>query len=708
MRGGSRHSFRDIILAFVAASHYRDSSLFYIAFGPMKTTALPLRRRFNRFTMQLAGGMMPPAITHWLGVRAISITPEQIGVREGLRAGVAVGSVMLLAWYLDAPLMAWSAFAAFWTCLVDPGGLIRLRLATLLKFGSSGTLITGLLSVASGYGLVPVFIALGICIFICGLARQRGPVATQISVLAAIVAVVAVCYPQTPLGGVHLAGMFVGGSVWAALICIFAWPVDPYVPQRQACAAIFREQANMISRLLLLSEHNALDHDALYHEISSYRRDIRNRIEQARKRVEMLSADVLNSRTHGTLLRTVEAGDRIFVAAMGFEHAAFTAPLPPIARRTAGLIAATLRRAAREIASPQPRPECLTRQIRFLRTAGPRDGDLFARCAHLCADALTDLQQTWRTPAEDGQITTSPSQSKGQNWPTAIFVRHAARLSVAVLIAYAIALWLDLPYAYWAMMAVVVVIQPSVNVTLPRALERVAGSVAGGLLAAVMGVTLPMPVILLLIFPLAAVTIALRGVNYTLCVMFMTQLFVLVTDLVSTTHGWDVALSRAANNTIGSLVGLAACVLLWPGAKAPSLAQQIMAAVSANLRYAMLAAREDKASWNEIEHARREAGTFSTKAEVLYQQTRLEGLRRSDYLRTCGDILFMLRRLAGAANVWWLEYNDASLSLRAEERTALSSLAQAGPLTKKTGLSEADLKEVLSLLTALSVEKSER
>ncbi|MCH4090494.1 FUSC family protein [Acetobacter sp.] len=667
----------------------------------MKTSSLP--RRISRFALQLAGGMMPPALTHWLGVRDISITPEQIGVREGLRAGVAVGSIMLLAWYLNIPIMAWSAFAAFWTCLVDPGGLIRLRLATLLKFGASGTLITGLLSVASGYGLAPVFIALGLCIFLCGLARQRGPVATQISVLAAIVAVVAVCYPQTPLGGAHLAGMFVGGSVWAALICILAWPVDPYVPQRQACAAIFREQANMISRLLLIAEQNVLGHDALYHEISSYRRDIRNRIEQARKRVEMLSADTLSSRAHGTLLRTVEAGDRIFVAAMGLEHAAFTAPLPPIARRTAGLIAATLRRAAREIATPEPRPECLARQIRFLRTAGPRDGDLFARCAHLCADALTDLQQAWQPAAEANQIAATPSLPKEHIWPTAIFVRHAARLSVAVLTAYAIALGLDLPYAYWAMMAVVVVIQPSVNVTLPRALERVAGSVAGGLLAAIMGVTLPIPVILLLIFPLAAVTIALRSVNYTLCVMFMTQLFVLVTDLVSTTHGWDVALSRAANNTIGSLVGLAACVLLWPEAKAPTLAEQIMAAVASNLRYATLAAREEKASWHEIEHARREAGTFSTRAEILYQQVRLEGLRRSDHLRTCGDILFMLRRLAGAANVWWLEYNDASLSLRTKERDALSTVGRAAPLVKKTGFSDADLRETLSLLTALKL-----
>ncbi|WP_242010001.1 FUSC family protein [Acetobacter conturbans] len=672
----------------------------------MKTSPILFRRRISRFFSQLPSGMMPAAITHWLGARAINIAPEQIAVREGLRAGVAVGTVMLLAWHLQAPIMAWAAFSAFWTCLVDPGGLIRLRLQTLMKFALSGTMITGLMAAASGLGIIPVFIALGVCIFICGLTRMRGPIATQISVLAAIVAVVAVCYPQSPEGAVHLAGMFVSGSIWAVLICVFAWPVDPYAPQKQACAAIFREQANMAGRLLNLNGAAPLDDEKLYHEISAYRRDIRRRIEQTRSMVETLSAGILTHRAHATLFPAVEAADRIFVAVMGFEHAAFSAPLTPVAHRTIELVSATLRHLAWELSRPQPRPESLKRQIEFLRTAGPQQGDLFARGAHLCADALTDLQAAWRKAPDQQTVWKNQATARRQPPAKALFVRHAARLSVAVLTAYAISLWLVLPYAYWAMMAVVVVIQPSVNVTLPRALERMAGSIAGGLLAALMGVALPMSAILLLIFPLAALTIALRSVNYTLCVMFMTQLFVLVTDLVSSTHGWDVALSRAENNIIGSLVGLAACLLLWPEKKAPPLPALITAAFDANIRYAALAARTDKATWSAIEQARRDAGTASTKAEILYQQTRLEGLRRSDYLKICGEILLLLRQLAGAANVWWLEHTDTASPLAAERAARYATFLQEPEMTSATGKSH-DTKNLLgmqALLKSLSAE----
>ena len=647
----------------------------------------PFRRRLRRFLSLLSTGVIPPAVTHWFGVRAINVAPEQIAVREGMRAGVAVGSVMLLAWHMEMSLMAWSAFSAFWTCLVDPGGLPKRRVKAIATFGFCGTLITGLLSAASGLGLVPVFTALGICTFLCGLARMRGAIATQISVLCAIVGVVAVCYPQTPTGALQLAGLFASGSIWAALICFFAWPVDPFAPQKLACAAIFREQAAMTARLLDLSSTRLKEQEDPYHAISAYRRAIRHRIEQTRSSVEALSTDVLTCRTRARLLPAIEASDRVFAAIMGFEHAVFSRNVPPVGRRTIRLVTATLQRVARELSRPQPRPGSLTRQIAFLRTAGSPQGDLFARGAHMCADALSDLQDAWeKGPAAVGAAE-EPSLRKNSPLVSGFFVRHALRLTTGVLVAYAISLALHLPYAFWAMMAVVVVTQPSMNTTLPRALERMAGSIAGGLLAALAGVALPQPVILLLIFPLAAITIALRSVNYTLCVMFMTQLFVLVTDLVATTHGWDVGLERATNNIIGSIVGLAACVLLWPEKRPAPLAERVTEAFIANLRYAALAARPEKAGWNEIEQARRIAGTSSTQAEILYQQTRLEGLRRSPSLKTSAEVLFMLRQLAGAASIWWLEQPTATapeeqyLVTRLDEILQSSEVWNGDPLT---------------------------
>ena len=674
----------------------------------MKSPPRSLLRLSRRLLTFLPTNILPTALLHWLGARAIAFAPEQIAIREGMRAGVAVGSVMLLAWWLNVPLMAWAAFAAFWTCLVDPGGPLRQRLHALWRFGLSGTLITGLISAAAGLGLAPGFIALGVCIALCGLSRAGGPIATQISILAAIVAVVAVCYPQPAQGAMQLAGLFAAGAAWAVLICILAWPVDPFAPQKQACAAIFRELAHMAGRLPRATMARA-PASGTHRSVSAYRRDIRTRIEQARAALALLPA---GTQPRMTLSAALDTADRLFAAVMALEHAAFSHAPTHTARRIIRLLNLSLQRVAREITANPPRPERLTRDITLLRRVAMDEEDIHIRAATFCADALQALQAAWSTstqppshpthaphavaPAADmaqnakaaDAVSPTPSLPAGagtetstlqaSHWPDRLVIRHAARLAVAVLAAYAISLALNLPYAYWAMMAVVVVTQPSVTTTLPRAIERVAGSMAGGFVAALMGVFLPEYAILLLIFPLAAATIALRSVNYALCVMFMSELFVLVTDLVSVTHGWDVALSRAANNTIGSLVGLVACVFLWPGKRPAPLVELVSRAFTANLRYAALAACPPRATWQALEPARRAAGTASSRAEILYQQKRLEGLHESETVKACGEILFLLRQLAGAASIWWLEQPGAdNTSLTPPPHAALlSTLAE--------------------------------
>lgn len=663
------------------------------------------------FIRAASRSLIPSAIAHWLGVRAIAIAPEQVAVREGLRAGVAVGTVMLLALYLHMPLMAWSAFAAFWTCLVDPGGLLRPRLETMLKFAALGTLISGSVAAASGFGLVPAFVALGISVFGCALARLRGGSATQIGVLAAIVAVVAVCYPFPPEVAIRLSGLFALGAIWATLICVLAWPVDPYMPLRLACSAVLREEERMTRRLLDLMKPGSRNKARQTASIGAFRREVRSRIERTRGRIEVLSADAISSRTRATLLPAIEACDRIFIALIAFEHAVLSGEDSHAARRTVRVVTTTLHRMARETQRPEPRPERLQRQQRLLARIGGDDSSLFGKGAHVCAQAVQDLIAAWQTlsgaqPHSAGQATAGATRATPVAWAQGL--RHAARICVCVLVAYAISLKLHLPYAYWAMMAVVVVTQPRVTTTLPRTIERVIGSIAGGLLAAVMGVLLPVWSILLLIFPLAAATIALRSVNYTLCVMFMTQLFVLVTDLVSPGLGWDVALARAINNIIGSLVGLAGCLLLWPEQRTAPLATQVAEAFRANLHYAALATGPDTQSWDQIENARRKAGTTSTLAEIQCQTAGLEGLRRSDQIGKTRDILFLLRRLAGAASIWWMEKTSEptpATHQRAELYGRLAHYSAPATLPASEAAHRADptLDEMLGFLHSLTL-----
>ncbi|MBM9402936.1 FUSC family protein, partial [Gluconacetobacter azotocaptans] len=623
------------------------------------------RARLRRLFGAPARASRVARLGHWLGMRAILIAPEQVGLREGLRAAVAVGVMMGLATGLGQPLMAWSAFAAFWTCLVDPGGPRRPRLRAMVMFGIMGTMLAGLMSCVAGMGLVVAFPVLAAVTFLCGLSRGHGAAATQVGVLAAIVGVVAVCYPMSPSGALGLAGLFALGAGWALAICTLAWPVDPYAPARRATAALLREEAGMAHDLL---DRADTGRDAAGRtRIGAYRRAIRARIERTRGMVGTIGAEEGGSPVRRALSAGIEAGDRIFVALIAMEHdlAASHGAARPADRRVLRRMVAAIARTRQQVLRVDPDHARMRRLAASLRRQARMTQGVATQALGVCGDALWDLAAAWEQAAGAGPISTQTeaglpdaSGPRGALWRRIVLphaARHAARLSVAVVVAYGLTILLGLPYAYWATMAVVVVMQPQAATTGPRMVERMLGSVAGGIVAAVLGVALPMPATVLLIFPLAAATIALRSVNYTLFVLFLTPLFVLVTDLGSPGHGWGVALARAGDNVLGSVVGLLGCFVLWPERTAANFSTRLAEAVAANMRYLALVADPAVSDIARIDTARRDAGVASTAAEIARQRLRLEGLRRSARLDRAADLLLALRQVAGVASVAWLE-----------------------------------------------------
>ncbi|GBQ89009.1 hypothetical protein AA13595_2534 [Gluconacetobacter johannae DSM 13595] len=627
------------------------------------------RARLRRLFGAPARASRVARLGHWLGMRAILIAPEQVGLREGLRAAVAVGVMMGLATGLGQPLMAWSAFAAFWTCLVDPGGPRRPRLRAMVMFGGIGTLLAGVMSCVAGMGLAVAFPVLAAVTFLCGLGRGHGAAATQVGVLAAIVGVVAVCYPMSPSGALALAGLFALGAGWALAICTLAWPVDPYAPARRATAALLREEAGMAYDLLDRADTGP--DLAGRSRIGAYRRAIRARIERTRGMVGTIGAEEGGSPVRRALSAGIEAGDRVFVALIAMEHdlAASHGRARPADRRVLRRMVVAIARTRQQVLRVDPDHARMRRLAASLRRQARTTQGVAAQALGVCGDALRDLAEAWAQAAggtaaphaEAGRAGTGLPDAPGARgalWRRMILphaARHAARLSVAVVVAYGLTILLGLPYAYWATMAVVVVMQPQAATTGPRMVERMLGSVAGGIVAAVLGVSLPMPATVLLIFPLAAATIALRSVNYTLFVLFLTPLFVLVTDLGSPGHGWGVALARAVDNVLGSVVGLLGCLVLWPERTAVHFSARLAEAVAANMRYLALVADPAVSDIARIEAARRDAGVASTAAEIARQRLRLEGLRRSARLDRAADLLLALRQVAGGASVAWLE-----------------------------------------------------
>ncbi len=157
-------------------------------------------------------------------------------------------------------------------------------------------------------------------------------------------------------------------------------------------------------------------------------------------------------------------------------------------------------------------------------------------------------------------------------------VRHAVRLGVATTAAFLIVRMLRLPVGYWATMATLVILQPSIETTWPRSIERAMGSIAGAALAVVIGLLAHTSLaISLVVFPLVCLTIALRRVSYSLYVVFLTPTFVLVADFATPDNTFAYALARLGNNVLGCVIALLAAYLLWPtrGAGNPAGAERM-------------------------------------------------------------------------------------------------------------------------------------
>jgi uncharacterized membrane protein YccC len=162
-------------------------------------------------------------------------------------------------------------------------------------------------------------------------------------------------------------------------------------------------------------------------------------------------------------------------------------------------------------------------------------------------------------------------------------LRQALRQATGVLLVYFAAGAFHLGYPYWGSMAVVVVLQKGTRVTWMRALERICGSLVGGVGAALLlHIAWPAPLVAALCVVLAALAIALRSVNYTSFVVFLTVLFVTVTALLHPGEG--IPMARIADNTVGSLVALLSVLTVWPERR-PRLRATLKAALQANRAY---------------------------------------------------------------------------------------------------------------------------
>ncbi|TDT91359.1 MULTISPECIES: FUSC family protein [Azorhizobium] len=144
-------------------------------------------------------------------------------------------------------------------------------------------------------------------------------------------------------------------------------------------------------------------------------------------------------------------------------------------------------------------------------------------------------------------------------------IRLAVRATVAALLAYGIAWWLDLPKGYWAVLSAILVVQSSLGASVAVATDRGLGTIAGGIigvgLAMIAGPSQDLTVLLLTIGTLATALLAAYRPSFKLA-----PVTVVVVMLSDPTHAQPLisGLQRVFEIALGGAVGVACALFVFP------------------------------------------------------------------------------------------------------------------------------------------------
>jgi uncharacterized membrane protein YccC len=234
--------------------------------------------------------------------------------------------------------------------------------------------------------------------------------------------------------------------------------------------------------------------------------------------------------------------------------------------------------------------------------------------------------------------------------PASVVLHHALRIAIVPALAVAITQTLDLNHGYWVTLTVVVILQPFAAMTRQKALQRVAGTILGGMVAAGLSALFHDAIgVLVLIAIFTMLCVALLPLNYGAYAVFGTPAFVLLAE--SSAGDWHLAGLRIVNTLLGGALALAGARFLWPGDERNRLPEFAAAAIRANaefLRRAIALVVSENGDLGALRDARREVGSSALNAEDSFQRLMSEHRGRPDELEPMMATLIYVRRLGAS------------------------------------------------------------
>jgi uncharacterized membrane protein YccC len=536
----------------------------------------------------------------------LALKPRDVPLRVALRntlAIVAPLAIGIASGHVEPALAV--ATGALNTMFTDQPGPYRLRMQRMLlaALAAGVAALAGIL-IGGHFGL---FVLAALLFAFCGgLLVALGPMAARVGLTSVIVVLVTANMEIAPRAAPGVAALIFAGGALQTLLAIAAWPLQRYRPERFALAEVLQQLADAARARPDAAQLPAVSLAAM-DALELLHGDYRSRGEAMRAfrviaevceraRIDLLALSDLHARLHGAAARKTIAGllDHAAIAFDAYSSGMYSTQVPVAAESTlAAFDAAAAALPAAETAAGDD-------DARLLRIARARAESLGGQLRALLRNAanassrgeIHSQRVEARLPAALRTAAALPTLRANLGLGSVAF-RHALRCAACVALAAAAERLLRLPHGVWIPMTAAIVLKPDYGGTLRFGVLRVAGTLAGLLLATLLA-HWAMGDEWLRLLLLAALCVGFRltvTVHYGIGVALLTGLVVVLLSFEGMAPA-DAIHARVVATLAGSALALAAYALwpTWEGRRMPAMLATLVDAYRVHLD-AVLAGR---------------------------------------------------------------------------------------------------------------------
>lgn len=207
-------------------------------------------------------------------------------------------------------------------------------------------------------------------------------------------------------------------------------------------------------------------------------------------------------------------------------------------------------------------------------------------------DSFTEKKKNPLDHAEHFQPTVDYSFGKIKdhlNLKSSIF-RHAIRSSIVMLLAYCITFIIPMTYhSYWLLMTVLVILKPGFSVTKKRNLQRLKGTIFGGLIGILILLIFPqlsVRFVMMLFFMLMAYTFIRH--KYAVGTFYLTAYILISFSFYSQKDSLYIIQERTIDTLVGGLMAFISCYIILPSWEKNNMNEYIQKALIANYEFVFL------------------------------------------------------------------------------------------------------------------------